>query len=92
MRSCGLNRYSRQQFGLHGGASEGGHAPEIGSWPFETRPAEALISLSSFLEPQSGQAGFSLPRTSSSNSESHFSQEYSKIGMDRSANLPRVAT
>lgn len=73
--------YSLQQFGLHGGASEGGQPLAMGKLPFFTRPAELLISLSSFGEPQSGHSGLSTLRTSSSNSDSHLLQEYSKIGM-----------
>jgi len=56
----------RQQWGLHGPASGGGHAEVIGRLPDETRPAETLISFSIRREPHLGQAGFSVLDTSSS--------------------------
>jgi len=57
---------NRQQCGLHGPASGGGHEGAIGSEPDETRPAAALINFSIFFDPHFGQAGFSSRPTSSS--------------------------
>jgi len=56
----------RQQCGLHGPASGGGHEEAIGREPDETRPAAALISFSIFFDPHFGQAGFSSRPTSNS--------------------------
>jgi hypothetical protein len=76
------DRYgSRQQFGLHGGAFDGGQLGAIGSEPLlTTGAAGALKSRSTLALPQVGHSGFSSPRIRSSNSLSHGSHWYSKMG------------
>jgi hypothetical protein len=77
-----VHPWIRQQPGRHGPASGGGQDPANGSEPLLiTGAAGALNSLDTSAVPQSGQFGFSLPRTSNSNSLPQFSQAYSKIGI-----------
>ena len=74
----------RQQWGLHGPASGGGHAEVIGRLPEETRPTDALISFSIRRDPHLGQAGFSVRDTRSSTWLSHASHWNSNKGIHRS--------
>src|SRR5690606_30212006 len=78
----GNHEGSRQQCGLHGGASLGGQLDAIGSCPERlTWPTGTLNSFSSVCAPQCGQAIASPLRTSCSNCCSHPSQRNSKMGM-----------
>jgi hypothetical protein len=74
---------SRQQCGLQGPASGGGHEDAIDRLPDATRPAAALISLSIFFEPHFGHAGFSVRPTRSSAWCEQSSQENSNNGIFR---------
>ncbi|QDT55597.1 hypothetical protein Pan44_36430 [Caulifigura coniformis] len=73
---------SRQQPVPHGPWDGGGQLEAIGSDdPFADGRAGALRSFSIFTLPHSGQAGFSLLRTSSSNWDLHGGQWNSKSGI-----------
>jgi hypothetical protein len=64
-----INGYSRQQWGLHGGASDGGQvcgASGNGDVP-DMRAAAALISFSTLGRAHCGHTGVSPFRTSASN-------------------------
>ncbi len=73
---------NRQQCGLHGPASGGGHSEANGSdLPEETRPAATLISLFIFFPPHFVQDGCSALPTSNSSVLRQSSQKNSKSGI-----------